>query len=231
MAKFTPGPAVAEVRGSVGGTTFTRTRYGAIMRVRTKPVVSGTSWAQNAKGRFTTGTQSWQGLTAAQKMSWNEWCQTNPVTGSLGEKQVLTGHVAYVGSHVRAAILGETPLTTPPIDPSPVGLASLVLSGDIGIGTFGLAFTATPLGATELLWIRAAVCDSSGIVYVKNLLKHCGQSAAAQASPFDCQVLVEARIGTLVAGQTLHVDVCVVDDVTMQKSGSLVDSVVITETS
>lgn len=230
MAKFTPGPLIGEIRGSIGCITFTRARYGAVARVRVKPVVSGTAQAQNAKGRFTTATQSWQSLSAAQRLAWNEWAQTNPITGSLGDSQVLTGHAAYVGNYVRALLVVGTPLLVPPIVPAPVGLATLALTADIGLGGVEIAYTATPTGANDLLWIQAAVVDSGGIVYVKNLLKLAGVSAGAEASPFDVKALIEARIGSLIVGQTLHVAVSIINDESFLLSGPLVDSAVVVTT-
>lgn len=221
MAKFSPGPAVAEVRGSVGGTTFSRNRYGAYMRFRAQPTVSTTSYATAAKARMTAATQAWQGLTASQKASWNHWALSNPITGSLGEPQILTGHAAYVGLHVRALLAVETPLTDPPINPAPLPLTSCVQDCDLGLGDVDLTFAATPLAADEVLWIRSCITDSLGINYVENLLKFTGISAKAQASPFINLALITARIGAPIVGQTLTSLVYVFSATTMLLSAPL----------
>ena len=127
------------------------------------------------------------------------------------------------------AAAGDTPITDPPIIAAADPLASLVLAADIGLGNVDVTYTPTPLGANEELWIRAAVTSSVGILFVQNLLRLVGQSAAAQASPFDIQSLVETRLGTLVVGQTLHVQISVYDNSTGLVSGPLrADTVVVT---
>ena len=97
-----------------------------------------------------------------------------------------------------------------------------------GTSLFDITYTATPLAAAVELWILAAVVNSAGITYVRNLLRFIGVSAAAQASPLDIQTLVEDKFGTLIVGQTLHVRVSTYDTATGLLSVGLEDSVVIT---
>jgi len=201
------------------------------MRVRVKPVVSTTEYAINAKARLATYTQGWQGLTAAQKLSWNEYAAGNPIVGALGEQQIGTGHIAYVGINTRLTLAGQTALTVPPVGVPPLALTSLALTADIGLGDVEVAYTATPTGATEMLWIKACAVSSSGINYVQNLLRFIGVSGAAEASPYVFQTAAEARLGSLVVGQTMHVAVSVFDTATGLLSPPMVDKSVVVETS
>lgn len=228
--KFTPGPAIAAASGSIGGTVFSRNRGGAYTRNRSIPVTSSTTPALNAKQRLATASQAWQGLTAAQRAAWANWALQNPVTDALGFPRHKTGHQSYVGINARRASLGDVALATPPIVPAPVGLLTVVADGDIGAGDVDIAFTATPLGATEELYLEAAVVNSAGITNVNNLFRLVGSSAAAQVSPFDWQSLVETRLGTLVVGQTLFARVSVYDNATGLLSLPLIDSVLVTTT-
>ena len=77
---------------------------------------------------------------------------------------------------------------------------------------------------------RAAVVNSAGINYVQNKLRLVGVSAAAETSPFDDQSLIETRFGSLVVGQTLHVEAAVVDTATGLLSGKLASRTVIIDT-
>jgi hypothetical protein len=231
MAKFTPGIAVAAVSGSTGGTVFSHNRYGAYMRTRAIPVKSTSDAALNAKQQLAQASQAWQTLTAAQRLSWNGWALTNPIVNTLGFKQVLTGHAAYVGLNSRLAHDGIAAITDPPVVPAPTGLITAVQDGDIGIGNFDLEFTASPLAANEKLWMKAALVDSAGINYVQNILRFIGTSAAAETTPFDNQALVEARLGTLIVGQYVHMSVQVFDDETGLLSAPRQSTVIVTETS
>jgi len=230
MAKFTPGPAVAAVSGSVGGTTFSRNRYGQYMRFRAKPVVSTTPEAQEAKGILTTQTQNWQNLTDAERLAWKQYAETHLVTNSLGVAVTLTGHQAYVGINARIDKANGTLLTDPPAAAAPEGLQSLVLSADIGLGTFDITFTPTPLAATESVWVLATVQNSAGKNYVENLLKLITIGAAATASPLDIQTELAARFGTLQVGQKVTTKVAVFDNATGLLSNFLRDDAIIVST-
>lgn len=214
MAKFMPGPVVAEIRGSVGGTVFSRNRYGAICRYRAKPTVSVTAPALAAKARMTAATQLWQTMSDAERLAWNQWADGNPIVGALGEAQILTGHVASVGINCRLQLMGIAMVTAPPITPAPAPLTTMTVAPDATLSGCDITFTATPTGATDVLWILATQVASAGKIWVENLLKANILSGAAQASPFDAITVVEARIGALVIGQFLDVKVFVASNVT-----------------
>ena len=228
--KFMPGPFIGNASGSIGGNVFSRNRYGAYTRVRAIPVTSTTDAALNAKARFATASQAWQALTDVQRLAWKEWALDNPIIDALGQQQELAGNAAYVQLNARLAAVGGAVIAVPPTIAPPTGLPTLVQQADIGAGDTDLAYTATPLAANQALYIQAAVVDSAGISYVQNKLRFIGVSAAAQASPFDHQSLVETRFGTLIVGQTLHVQVSVVDTVTGLLSGKLATRTVVVTT-
>lgn len=221
MAKFLPGPTVAQVSGSIGGTVFAHNRYGMYMRGRVTPVTSTSAAALAAKARFAVASQQWQGLTAAQKQSWRNWAQTNPITDRLGQSQVLQGNVAYIKLNAVLALAGSAAIQDPPITVAPLPFATLAGTYDIGAGTFDLAFTPTPTGANEALIIRAAVVDSAGINFIENNLRVATVTAGAEAGPVDMDVILASLFGTLIVGQTVHYDVRKVDLLSGQQSGSL----------
>ena len=222
MAIYTPGPTVAAISGSSGGTTFSRNRGGAYFRNRAIPITSTTPEALAAKTRFTDASQDWQGLTTGQREAWQQFADANPVINALGKPIILSGAQAFIGIHARMAAASDPPITAPPIVPAPNPLASLSLFAGIATtNSIALTFTVSPLGANEELWIRAAVTSSVGILFVQNLLRLTGQSAAAQTTPFDATPQVQARLGTLVLGQTVHVQVSTYDNSTGLLSGPL----------
>lgn len=212
--KYTPGIAIGAASGSIGGTVFSRNRYGVYTRTRAIPVNPQTIHQQNARSRLSTYSALWQTLTSAQQLAWKTWAGENPVTDSLGQQQVLTGQVAYVGINTRLHQAGDTALSLPPIDPAPAGLLSLTGTWDIGAGAFALTFTTAPLGADERLWCQAAVVDSAGISYVANLLKAVKIEAKATATGVDLQSDIEGRFGSLQVGQSVHVWASVFDSTT-----------------
>lgn len=230
MAIITPGPLAAAVSGSIGGVVFSRNRGGAYVRNRSVPVDPNTIAQQNVRSILATQSSSWADQTDAVRAAFQNWAVQNPVINALGHSILLSGQQAFVQLNARLAFLNEALLTEPPIINAPDGLASLVVDGDIGLGDVDLSFTVTPLPANIKLWIQAAVVNSAGIRYVRNLLRFVSGSPPAQISPFDIQSLVEAKFGTLIVGQTLHVRVSTFDSTTGLLSVGLEDSVVITTT-
>ena len=212
--KFTPGIAIGAASGSIGGTTFSRNRYGAYTRTRAIPVNPNTLAQQNARSRLSTYSANWQTLTASQQLAWKSWANQNPITNTLGAQQVLTGQAAYVGLNTRLALATDTAIDVPPLTPAPTSLVSLSGTWDIGAGDFQLIFTATPLGADDRLWVQAAVVSSAGINYIKNLLRVVTITAKAQASLLDTQTAIEAVFGGLQVGQIVHVWASVFDSAT-----------------
>lgn len=224
MAKFVPGAMAGQISGSIGSTTFSRNRFGPYMRRRTNPVNPSSVYQQQIRAWLSQLSQGWRSLSSAVQLQWSNWASQNPVTDSLGLQQNLDGHQAYVQINSRILKAGATIISAPPIVAAPDALATMTPTYDIGAGTFGVAFTATPLGAGKRLWIEAAVVNSAGVRYVNNLYKLTSVTAAAQASPFDDQANIETRFGTLIVGQVVHRKVSVFDGTTGLLSAPLIGS-------
>jgi len=212
--KYTPGPTIGAASGSVGGSTYSHNRYGPYIRTRAIPVNPNTTAQQNARSRLATYSAKWQTLTTGQQKAWNAYALENPITNSLGMQQALTGQVAYVGINTRLAQATDTAIDAPPLSPAPTSLVTLSTTLDIGLGTFVVTFTATPLSADDRLWIQAAVTTSPGINYIRNLLRVVKITDKAQASDYDDQADIESVFGTLAVGQTVHTWASVFDSAT-----------------
>jgi len=221
MAKFMPGPAVAEVRGSIGGTVFSRNRYGAYMRFRAKPTVSTTEEATAAKARMTAGTQAFQALSVEEQRAWNMWANANPVTGALGEPQILTGHAAFVGNYAGMLARAFGVITAPPVTPAPTPLLTFSFVADKTAGTCVTTFTATPLGAFDVLSLDACYVASAGKHWVENLYRLAAVSASGLATGWDPFALIEARIGAMTIGHRLVIKATVFNASTGLKSAPL----------
>lgn len=211
MALITSGAMIGQISGKLGPVVFSHNRGGPYVRAHVVPVTSTTSFALNAKARLSAASQLWQTLTTEQKLAWQTWANNNPITNRIGAKVTLSGHGAFVGLTSSLAQAGVAAVLDPPVIPPPVGLLTLAATFDIGLGTFDVSFTATPLGANEGLYVQTAVVNSTGINFIRPLLKLVTISAAAQASPLDVQALVAARFGTLIVGQKVVHEVSVFD--------------------
>jgi len=230
MALFTPGPLAGQISGRVGASVFSHNRGGPYIRNGTIPTLVTTLAAINAKGRLSAQSQAWDNLTVPQRLAWKGWADANPVVNRLGSQVTVGANAAFVGINTRLAYAVQTPLTDPPIADPPTALATLVLSADIGLGTFDLTYTATPLAANDMLWINACLIDNPAINYVENRLRLLMVSPKAQASPLDIDTEVAARFGTIIVGQKLVVRVSVFSTATGLLSAPLQDDALVVST-
>jgi len=230
MAKFTPGALAGRISGSVHSQTFSRNRYGAYVRARTVPINPDTAYQQAIRSFMSTYSAAWGALSEADRLAWSGYAKSNPITDSLGETQVLTGHAAYVGINSRLAQAGDVAIDVPPLGTAPIGLLTLSIVVDIGIGGTAITFGDTPLGADDRLVVQAAVVNSPGINYVKNLMKTIVISAKAQATAYDIESFLVERFGTLSVGQKVVVQCSVLSSVTGLLSRPLRAETIVVET-
>jgi hypothetical protein len=165
MALFLPGPVVADVRGSVGGTTFSRNRYGAIMRGRVTPVNPQTARQEAARTIMADLSQRWQNvLTAAQRGAWETHAAAISFTNKIGQSINLSGMAMYLRSN--AAILaaggvvvddGPEALTLPGADPS------FAVSASVAAGVLSIEFDpALDWNITDLGWLSVYMHQPKG---------------------------------------------------------------------
>lgn len=223
-----PGPLVGQASGRLGGLVASHNRSGMYLRNGTIPVNPNTSFQQAQRAHLAAASTAWQGLTDAQRRAWEEWARTNPVVNRLGQPIDLQGNAAYVQIGSQLLRSGNSLPTVPPVQAQPDALLTFTATFDIGSGTTEVAFTPTPLGADDSLWLQAAVVDSQGINYVRNRLKNVTISSAAQATGYDWQSDVEARFGTLSVGQKVVLLGSVFDNVTgLRSTTQRVDGVIV----
>lgn len=230
MAKFIAGNLAGMISGKIGNLVFTHGRYGPVIRTRVKPVIVNSTSTERARNNLTTTSRAWAALTDAQKLSWQTWAQNNPIVDRLGTSQTLSPHAAYNQINGRRLIFPGTLLSAPPIGGNPASLATATVTYDIGAGSTEIAYTPTPHPAGCVTWVEAAVVNSAGIRYTKNLKKYVGLNPNADVSPFDYASMVEARFGTLVVGQILSLWIYVYDNTTgllsapLYKTGTIIST-------
>jgi hypothetical protein len=227
MAKVIYGGVVGQVSGSVGAITHSRNRYGTYIRRRTNPTQPRTDYQLQIRSILTQLSQAWNGIGDTNKTAWNQYAQTAPVVDSLGLKQVLTGHVAYIQNNLRLVLAGSAAMATPPTAPPPQPLKQLSVTAAAGAGTATIVYTNTPTGADVGLAIRAVLLDNPGVVFVKNRLKLIKLTGSNEASPYDIFTALTTRFGALVIGQKVVVEVARFDELAGQLSAPLRAEVVI----
>lgn len=158
MALIKFGGGITEMRGSMAGNTYSRNRYGAYLRARTKPINPNTAGQQAIRAALAFLTDRWaQTLTAVQRAAWNLYGANVVMTNKLGESINLSGFNHYIRSNValkRSALTvadaGPTVFEVPAADPA------LAITASEAAQTISVTFDNTMAWADEdsaYLWL------------------------------------------------------------------------------
>lgn len=159
MALVLFGNGVADIRGSINGTTFARNKSGAYARNRTTPVNPNTVLQSSNRVRFGQQAAKWTALTNAQQDSWIALAAGATRLNRLGQAYTPSGRQLFLESANNMSIIGQPALTTAPINSDvPAGpLAdeltyeltagvptTVTVAGDTGVSAFYAIIKATP---------------------------------------------------------------------------------------
>jgi len=169
--KVSFGGGVADARGSIGGTTFSRNRYGAYARKRVVPVNPNTSLQVRARSTFQAAVTAWRQLTDAQRTAWANYAAQTPVQDKLGATIYLTGLQAYMsvtGIYRTVNAAGGSTIVTLPTVPT---VTSGIQTDDLGVFTIAAdisddEFTLSITGNTSAGGITSATAGEYAIVFL-----------------------------------------------------------------
>ena len=212
MAIFTPGVAVGQISGRVGGSVFSHNKGGMYIRNGTIPSISGSAKATAYKSYLGLASQAYANLTDAQAAAWREYAANHPVTNRLGRSHTLSPNNWFVGCNARLIAASESVITLPPAYPSPSGVLISAAAVAAGAGTATITLSTSPLGTNDRAWIRAARVQSGRITNVRNKLTTLLISPAADTSPIDIATELEDALGSFQAGDWYHFEVRILDD-------------------
>lgn len=183
--------------GSVAGTTHSRNRYGQYLRTRAIPVNPASTPQGLARARLAAATATWRTLTDIQREGWTSLGLSMLRTDSLGQSYSLTGLQAFASVNSAKAAAGDAQVTTAPalITPPTILTATITLTA----AAFSVAYTPTPLGAGQRLFVQASPQRSAGRGFESDY-RLVFVSAAAAVSPANVFSAYEARLGTPVVG-------------------------------
>jgi hypothetical protein len=117
MALVKLGGGVADIRGSVGGTVFSRNRYGAYARNRTIPVDPGSTAQTKIRATLGNVRDAWfSTLTQAQRDAWAVYAANVQVVNRIGESINLTGWNMFARTNTALLYNDESIIAAAPTD-------------------------------------------------------------------------------------------------------------------
>jgi hypothetical protein len=188
--------------GSYAGLTSSRNRYGQYVRTRAIPVNPGTTFQAAVRARLSAAADDWKGLTAGQRAGWADLGNQMVRSDSMGSSYSLTGFQAYVSLRSNLAAAGDAALTDAPLYAPPDPM--LTLTPTISSVAFSVAYTPTPVGAGERVFLSASPQRSAGRAFEGDT-RLIQVTAAAGASPTVILTSYTARFGAPVTGQRIFV--------------------------
>ena len=188
--------------GSFRGDTSSRNRNGQYYRNRATPVQPRTPDQLNVRATMANNAAAWRALTDAQRAGWASLGSSMIRTDSLGQTYNLTGFQAYCSVNNNKINAGDAAVSAAPsiITPGTLLTATLTLTS----AAFSIAYTATPLGANERLFIFVSPQKSAGVTFNGDY-RLLAVTAAAAASPHNALAAYTAKFGVPVTGNKIFV--------------------------
>lgn len=221
MAKILFTAIVADIRGKIAGTVFSKNKGGAYARTKVTPTNPQTVAQQAARAVLIGFSQGWRALTTAQRTAWNAAVASFPKTNVFGNVRILSGHQLYVGLNSQISAANGSAISDPPVPQGADPVTALSAVAAAGTQLLTVTVAPTPIPADHALIIDATEQVSAGISNLNTKYRQIHVEAAAGTSPIDVTSEYQARFGNIIAGQKIGIRVRLVRLSTGETSGAL----------
>ena len=230
MALIKLGALAQDARGSIAGTTFSKSRAGTTTRQKVSPVQPRTARQLAVRAILNIASKAFRNLDDATQASWTTWSNNHPIPNVFGDPMKLAPNAAYIRINADLANIAEVaptaipgtlslPLSVPPANPVLIPAAALSVAANGTTGVVTIATEAvTSAGGFYAVWITRGY--STGIKFVDSLLKLGGavlepvSGTTLEVTPFEINPLIN-----FAAGQKVTAVVC-----RYAASGKLIDT-------
>jgi hypothetical protein len=223
MAKILLGAAIGDARGSVGAHTFTKGRFGPVLRQKVSPVQPRSAKVMAIRAFFQRISGYWSSAAMdAYRAGWDSLAAITNFTNAFGNTYHPTGLQLFQMCNRNLQLLG-----LPILDPAPANLTiDPPLTADLTAAATGpvvsLAFTPDPVPADVDFCFEATPCFKNGVNFAGPRYKWLANRGPDSASPADLAAAYSAIFGTPRAGTKLFVRVWAVSRITGAASQELV---------
>jgi hypothetical protein len=192
--------------GSIAGVTHSHNRAGQYTRNRRSPVQPiGSGRRASVRAAFSAASSAWSALTGAQRAAWEGFAGSHPITDSLGQSVVLTGHQMYVRVYSSQVNVGIAPDVLPPAVLTLPDCSGAVLTASVASGLSTAGFSGT---GDQKIAFAYSPQFSAGRSYNKTFWQPPGVDGIADGdgTPFVlASATYAAEFGTPVVGNRIFV--------------------------
>lgn len=187
---------VAEARGSIAGTVFSKNTYGAYLRTKVSPINKQSISQQAVRALLASVAQDWRGLTQAQRDLWNQFAVNFSRTNIFGDQVQLTGFNLFMRLNKNLLEVNESVITSAPTPQDVFGFTSISIAPDETTGDFEVTF-APAIPATDKVIVYATAPLSQGKDFAKSELRKIEVLDNTATSPYDITTSYVAKFGAL----------------------------------
>lgn len=105
---------LSDLSGSIGGTTYARSRGGLYARNRTVPINPQTVAQGLVRSMFGSQSMAYNSLDSGQKAAWETWGQSVSWLNRLGDTFNPSGRSAFMQLNQNLSLVGGDPIADPP---------------------------------------------------------------------------------------------------------------------
>jgi len=232
MAKIKFGAMVLDARNKLDGLVYSKNTFGRYARVKVTPVNRMSQRQVLVRERLMGLALNYANtLTEEQRLAWREFAKVHPRIDVFGDQYTLTGLTMYESLNLVLGNSNDPPIDTPPNDLNVTAMTGITLT-IATTPTFSatIAFTPTPAGTKEKVYVFATAPLSTGKNYFKPYFRFISASEKAVTSPFDISSAYVAKFGTPAVGSKIAVLVAFENTENGTLSVGLIDSKIITGT-
>lgn len=204
MAKVKFGQGVADLRGKVGGSVFSRNASGAYLREKVSPVNPLSPKQIAIRSLLSDNSKLWASLTSVQREAWEALARAYPRTDVFGNSVSLTGIAQFQACNLVLSQCESTNLTVAPSDleVEEVALSSALV---ISVATRQLAFSVDndPGLNPRQVYVNLTRAHSPGKRFVKNLFRFLIHEEVGSPGPSSFTFDIPADFGNVVLGDTM----------------------------
>jgi len=198
MAIIKFGQIIAEARGSLAGTVFSRNTAGSYMRQKISPVQPQTPAQLGVRALLTTVSQAWRGITSLQRLAWVTVAETFTNINVFGDNVPLTGFGLFVKLNRDLQTIGNPIISDPPLQQAVVGFDTLSLVVDnseiVDDDKVQILFSPDVPGDQQAVVYMTAPL-SPGINFVDSEYRKIAVMGLGQTSPFTLGDAYIAKFG------------------------------------
>lgn len=227
MAKVKYTAIVADIRGKLSGSVFSKNRGGSYVRTKVTPVNRKTTEQANVRNRLGTFSQNFRALLQSQIQGWNQAVGNFAKTDIFGDIKNPSGINLYVKLNANLDRVGIAAISDAP-QPSSVP-AITAISGTAAAGTpaLSIVFAPSPVPADTSFVISVTKQKSAGQSFFGGQYVDLVVKAAGSTSPVNALAAYTARFGALQAGAKIGVSIQAINEITGQAGVSISTEIVV----